>query len=138
MREATLILPIADNSGKPLAKVHDRLSQVLCDTFGGFTAAPVRGAWKDTESGKVYSDESTEYRIAADWNPVERQTLEDIAREFGDLAGQLAVFVKHGNGAVSILPSASAAQIRAERPAPLVSRRRLAEQYGRAPAYATA
>jgi len=100
MRIAKIILPVTDNAGADLAAVHSVLSVNLLESFGGYTAAPVFGAWRDEESGKVYTDESTEYRIAADWNPAQRVELEDIAARYGRAAGQLSVYVEHASGAV--------------------------------------
>lgn len=101
MREASVILPARDNDGADLSALHLSFRHELLATYGGFTAAPVEGAWRDEATGRVYSDESTEYRIAADWTaPKAESVLERIAARYAGEMGQLAVYVRHGSGDV--------------------------------------
>lgn len=109
MREAVLILPNADNAGESVSAVHTALSVAILEAFGGYSAADVRGAWRDESTGAVYSDESTEYRIAADWNPEQVDLLERLAARYGFAAGQIAVYVRHATGRVVFVPGADAA-----------------------------
>jgi len=101
MREATLILPLKDNDGADLSAIHAILRAELVQTFGGFSAAALDGAWMDEESGRIFLDNSTEYRIAAAWTDRERSKLERIATCYAREAGQLALYVRHGDGEVA-------------------------------------
>lgn len=135
MRNATLILPVRDNDGADLSALHAVLSLELCEAFGGFTARDVRGAWRDESDGRVYQDESTEYRIAADWNPAQRLALESIAARYCAEARQVCVYVEHANGAVSFIPPATyeaeeTTAARTGEPAHKGARRKQAEAFG--------
>lgn len=130
MREASIILPRLDNNGADLSAVHAALAGALIAEFGGYTAQTVFGGWKDEKTGAVYQEESTEYRVAADWNPAERESLEDTAALYGFKAGQLAVYVRHGSGAVVILDSADAATLAARRVPKVSARARNALKWG--------
>jgi hypothetical protein len=107
MRNASIILPAHDNDGASLAALHAVLSLELCETFGGYTARDVRGAWRDESDGRVYQDESTEYRIAADWNPEQRLALESIAARYCAEARQVCLYLEHANGAVIFVEPAA-------------------------------
>lgn len=128
MREACIILPRLDNNGADLGAVHADFRAALCLAFGGATIAPVFGIWRDEKSGEVFEDESLEYRIAADWNPAERETLESLANVYGLKAGQLAVYVKHANGAVSIIEPAAPVEVEAR---PVTAAQRRAAEFAR-------
>lgn len=104
MREASIILPLRDNNGARVDAAHLALQRELAESFGGFTYAPVNGAWLD--SGRLYRDRSREYRVAADWNDGLRQRLRLLAESAGRKARQLAVYVRDDRGAVSIVPTA--------------------------------
>jgi hypothetical protein len=134
MRNASIILPNHDNDGADLSALHAVLSLELCETFGGYTARDARGAWRNETDNRVYQDASTEYRIAADWNPEQRLTLESIAARYGAEARQFCVYVEHANGAVVFVesvayeaPAATAA--RTGEPAHKSARRKQAEAF---------
>jgi len=128
MRFASIILPRLDNLGADLGAVHNALQTALVDTFGGFTASPVSGGWRDEKSGEIFADESTEYRIAAVWGPVEREALTDLANVYGLKAGQLAVCVTHGNGDVQFIEPREVAAIEAR---PVTAAQRRAAEFAR-------
>ena len=106
MRLSTIILPLCDNSGNALPDVHAALQGSLCDIFKGFTATPCKGGWIDPETGARYFDDSLSYAIACEDSAEVRSKVESIARLYGHLADQLAVFVTHCNGEVVFVNSA--------------------------------
>lgn len=128
MREASIILPRLDNNGADLGAVHSALQGALIAEFGGFTAQTVFGGWKDEKTGAIYQEESLEYRIASDWTPADRVALDDLAALYCAKAGQLAVYVRHANGAVSFAAPAEPVESRA--PVQSAAARRAAE-FGR-------
>lgn len=102
MREATIILPVLDNAGASLEHVHASLAADLLEAFGGFTAATVYGAWKDADTGRVYQDESTEYRVSAEWVGRQEKRLINLAGQYARKAGQEAVYVRLPSGEVEL------------------------------------
>lgn len=128
MRYASIILPRLDNLGADLGGVHNALQTALVDTFGGFTASPVSGGWRDEKSGEIFVDESVEYRIAAVWGPVERESLIDLANLYGLKAGQLAVCIQHGNGDVQFIEPRAPAPVEAR---PITAAQRRAADFAR-------
>lgn len=135
MRNASIILPVRNNDGADLSALHAVLALELCNTFGGFTSSIVTGAWRDETDGKVYQDESTLYRIAADWNPAQREELESIAARYCAEAEQVCVYVEHANGAVSFVPPVEYAEAvatapRTGEPEHKGARRKQAEAFG--------
>jgi len=99
-KEARMILPLADNNGAPLSHVHAWLEGRLLAQFGGFTVEPIKGAWRDEATNRVYYDESLRYTIAAQWSDGLAQRLESIAYEAKLKAEQECIYVQHATGAV--------------------------------------
>lgn len=105
MREASFIIPTQDNDGADLADVHAVIrEELIAGGFGGFTVSPVQGFWRDETTGLTYSDNSLEYRLAADWTAQPRlaKRLFILAARFGVLARQEAVYVRDHTGEVWI------------------------------------
>lgn len=91
MREASFIIPCQDNAGEPLATVHDTIKQELADQFGGYTSHLTHGGWIDR--GKLYDEKGVRYTVALDpegWFPA---AWHELAARYGELAGQIAVYV---------------------------------------------
>jgi len=112
MREARIILPLADNDGKPVDTAHEYLKGRLCRLFGGFTATPVMGGWMD-DSGRLYEDRSIAYDVAMEDTYENARKVGSIAEIAGQMAKQLAMYVRLPNGNVQILniePAAEAAK----------------------------
>jgi hypothetical protein len=133
MRIASFILPLRDNAGADVQGAHNAAQDALLTAFGGFTGQNVFGAWRDESDGKIYRDDSVRYEIGADWNPANRQTLEDLASAAGHLAGQICVAVTHSDGRAVLIDCEAPDIIAAralERSERQTSRRALAEQYG--------
>ncbi len=101
MREASFILPLANNEGRPVRAAHAAVERELASTFGGFSFRPITGAWR--EGGKLYRDKSREYIVAADWTPALKAKLRLIAEGAGRKAGQLAIYIKDASGNAEIV-----------------------------------
>jgi hypothetical protein len=99
-REASLILPKADNQGEDLFIVHAMLRDSLLKAFGGFSQYEISGEWRDSTSGITYDDASFKYVIAARWNEGLRERLFSIAREYCRAAEQETVYVCDDSGEV--------------------------------------
>ena len=106
MREAALILPLADNDGAPVASAHLYLQAALLGAFGGYTTTAVTGAWRDEATGLTYRDTSTEYRVAGAWEGDALARLQSIAARAAADAGQVCVYVRGPDGAVTFVPAA--------------------------------
>jgi hypothetical protein len=66
MIQAQINLPLYDNDGKSVKKVHKQLEVELCSKFGGCTTSSGRGKWLD--NGKLYNDSLNIYQVAIDKN----------------------------------------------------------------------
>jgi hypothetical protein len=67
MVEVTLLIPVADNSGRPFSPHHmEAFEDLLLETFGGFTRIPgtLVGHWLD--GGRKYTDILFGYMVAVD------------------------------------------------------------------------
>jgi hypothetical protein len=116
---ASLILPKKDNDGNDLFALHAALKVELIGAFGGYSASDISGAWQDAETGLTYQDDSTEYKILADWlEPLSdyrggtfSDRLERIAGRYALAAGQECVLIVTANkGAQFIAPTQAPAQ----------------------------
>lgn len=108
MREARIILPLADNDGRPVEAAHDYLKARVCRLFGGFTANPVMGGWMDND-GRLYEDRSIAYDVAMADTAENAKSVATIARIAGDMAKQLAVYTRLPDGSVDIIDLTNAA-----------------------------
>ena len=98
MREASIILPHAGNR-----QSHDLLHGLLLQHFGGYTAQAVIGAWRDPATAIVHNDQSTMFLIGADPTAANLALLHFIAKECGNMAGQICVYVKGFDGEVTFV-----------------------------------
>lgn len=118
IREASIILPLISNAGESLKAAHASFQDALIAGFGGFTASAVFGAWKDVETQGVYHEESTEYRVAAEWTQSERAAFRAMAERVGAATGQLAVYLRDADGAVDFVNAAYVGAVQDDAPAP--------------------
>ena len=93
MITATFNLPTVDNAGHAIDGIHSDLESVLCDRFGGATVSDATGLWK--HDGKVYREPVRSYHVAIDDDDADE--FRSIAKAWGALADQLAVYVEIGN-----------------------------------------
>jgi hypothetical protein len=78
--------------------VHSSLQADLLRSFGGFSVTEKIGAWKDSETGKVYREKSAHYEIAADWTPEQESALTALASYYCAIGEQICVLVTRANG----------------------------------------
>lgn len=95
---ASIILPLTDNKGQPIASIHDGLEETLIDLFGGVTSSVRQGAWK--HEGKVYREAVRQYDVFVDetdqgkfYKGVTERAFRYIAQDVGQAAGQIAVSI---------------------------------------------
>lgn len=79
------LIPMADNDGIRFPHtVIDEIMEDLISAFGGVTVlGRVRGAWVDSEDGRVYRDVSTRVMVVCDDNDLEkaRKAVVEIGRK---------------------------------------------------------
>lgn len=84
-----LFLPVFDNGGKKIAKLHWKsLESELADRFGGVTTysrAPANGTWKRNGHRKEHDElivfEVMSARVDERWWKAKRRQLEEIFRQ---------------------------------------------------------
>lgn len=83
LREAVIVIPTTDNSGRPLDALIDAALVAACDQFGGATAVPAQGIWRSPANGRVYREPVIQLVIAVDDTaiPALRALAAMIARE---------------------------------------------------------
>ena len=102
MREACIILPIADNEGNGLDNVHSELKRDLCAWFGGCTVTKGDGAWLNSQ-GKLYQEPVAIYTVAMEPSEANRFKLWDLARRLATDARQQAIYVRYADGSVDFV-----------------------------------
>lgn len=107
VKEAMMILPIANNDGVGLELVHKQLKRELCKAFGGYTAQPVEGGWLDDE-GRLYEDKSIAYTVAM--GSTKWMALNNIAKRFCALAEQKCIYVRYPTGNVAFVKAEETAE----------------------------
>ena len=98
MIQAQINLPLYDNNGKSVKKVHKQLEVELCSKFGGCTTSSGRGKWLD--KGKLYNDSLNIYQVAIDKKF--KNLFIKIAKKYGIETKQLAIYTVI-NGQVKII-----------------------------------
>ena len=86
---AQLNLPLYDNKGKSVKKIHKQLEVELCSKFGGCTTSSGRGKW--LEKGKLYNDIINIYQVAIDKRL--KNMFVKIAKKYGVETKQLAIYL---------------------------------------------
>jgi hypothetical protein len=102
MNEGLIIVPQADNDGKPLDGVKRDVMGRLINAFGGCRVASAEGAWADSD-GTLYIEPVNEITTAYEPNDYNDQKLRLIALESGIAGRQIAVYVRYAGGKVEIL-----------------------------------
>jgi len=103
MREARIILPVNDNDGESLAKVHEALQETLCEYFGGYTRTDGVGGWKNN-TGEIVRDRIAIYNVAIDDAGLcGGSRLLIIAAGLLQAANQDAIYYRGPDGIVEIL-----------------------------------
>jgi hypothetical protein len=102
MREATLIMPAADNHGNSLSGLLQNLGGSLIETFGGFTVTPGHGGWR-ADNGREFLEPVHVFTVAMDLDDENNARLRHIAESFGRAGNQLSVYVRFASGEVEII-----------------------------------
>ena len=99
MREASFILPLADNHGHEIEWLHEELVTVLVLRFGGCAMANVNVA--SAVKGLLRTTPSREYRVVAEWvdGEAERDLL-NTAKLYAKRAAQKVLVFKTMSGTV--------------------------------------
>lgn len=101
MREASITLPLFDNDGHALDSAHAMLRNELLQAFGGLSAMPVQGMWRD-DTGRTFTDDGMRYAVAMDATEYNAARVAHIARGAGYNAKQLAVYYVTADGEAHI------------------------------------
>ena len=109
MREAMVICPKRDNSGKPLPHVRRKATEMLVRAFGACSTRDAIGHWQDG-NGNVVTEPVSELVAACDDSAQANATLRQVAQWIGDAANQQAVYVRFASGNVEILERQSLKQ----------------------------
>jgi len=92
MREHSIVLPTHDNDGTCLATLHTSLKRELIAQFDGYSATAQTGGWVNSE-GELFEEPSIRYTVCV---PLYRDAfvlIKHIAKKYGILAGQQAMYV---------------------------------------------
>ena len=98
MIQAQRNLPLYDNDGKSVKKVHKQLQVELSEFCGGFTSFKGQGGWLD--KGKLYNDTLMIYQIAIDKKF--KNLFIKLSKKYGIKTRQLAIYTVI-NGQVKII-----------------------------------
>lgn len=91
LRIGSIIVPVNDNTGKPMEALHRNVEAWLCTVFGGFTAQLCIGAW--VNNGKRYDDENVRYDVYYHDRSEQGGWIRDIAHKIMENSDQLAVAI---------------------------------------------
>lgn len=96
MVEVTLLIPVADNSGRPFTPFHVGVFEdKLLETFGGFTRLPgtASGHWLD--GGTTYTDILFGYVVAVEGLVKGGEGLREVVDFARDHFRQEAIFLRY-------------------------------------------
>lgn len=96
-KELIIHLVKFDNDGNALDAVNNATLLDIARTFGGFTATEGRGAWFDTDSGRLFDEPVIRVTIASNLGLSGIALLSRIANQYKAAAKQLAVYVRDEN-----------------------------------------
>ena len=92
-----LPLPTTDNQRLPLAALHKDIQMLFVENFGGFTATPCLGGYKNS-NGDIQIDNNILYQIGIKLTADNLDSIRAIACFFGAQARQESVFLIHPDG----------------------------------------
>jgi len=107
LREAKIIVPAATSTMRPraIARYPETMREIETDLvalFGGFTATPSFGAWRN-DSGELVSEPVTVFTVACDDQEKNCIILQTIALYIREKLEQDCVYVKFPNGEVTLV-----------------------------------
>lgn len=92
MVRATFMIPTHDNDGIKFSdETMEHVRSMIIETFGGYTADMVQGAWSD-ENGRIYYDENIRYTVTMEKEKIE--SLKDMLAHFKVLLRQEAMYLE--------------------------------------------
>lgn len=103
MQESALIIPTFDNEGQPLNHLLDAAMLRMVDAFGGVTAIPAKGAWRDNGSGNLHIEPVTQLVSAYEPSPENDARLKEIGEWARVNARQIELYVRYASGNVEFL-----------------------------------
>lgn len=102
---AKMILPMTDNYGNSTADAVEAVKDEILKSFGGWTAYPVQGAWRDETTGKVYHDQSLMIEVAGDWNAnFSKVTMKAIAGRAAYTLDQECIYLEMAGKVAFVKP----------------------------------
>lgn len=102
LKEAKIIFPLKDNDGNSLDTLNDDLITEIIHEFGGISVSNSLGYWLDC-NGDLFKDYVNELVFACDDNATVDEKINNLAIKYGQLAKQLAIYVKYPSQDVDII-----------------------------------
>ena len=107
LKEAKIIVPAPTSTMRPraVARYCETMRDIergLVTAFGGFTATPSFGTWRD-DSGELVSEPVTVFTVACEDQSKDHATLRRIALYIREKLEQDCVYVKYPNGTVTLV-----------------------------------
>lgn len=99
LRMASVPLPCPDGSTAAHCHFRDEVTRI----FGGYTAVPMCGGWRDPQTGICYHEPGILYWIAMQPGAVADLDLDAIAVKAAEAMQQQSVLIQHASGDVVIL-----------------------------------
>ena len=101
LKECIFVLPVLDNSGESLDRVHLAAKRVLGAIFNGYTVIEAEGAWYDRATHQTLTEKVRRYVVAI---KEEQETeLRQYAISLANRADQLAVYFVGFSGEAEII-----------------------------------
>lgn len=92
MIKRTIVLPVLDNDGKPLAKELEAAEAMFLEIVGGYTCADATGSWRDPKTGITYTEANQTYTIVSDeW---EDQAVQAIIPKLAEALRQVTIYTE--------------------------------------------
>ena len=105
LREAMIICPMADNTGKIQPNVYRGARDACITAFNGCTIRYAEGYWRG-DDGKLFMENVAELMVVCNDDAANRETLEAIADQIGYKHQQYAVYIRYASGNVVLRPTA--------------------------------
>ena len=101
MREAMIICPMADNTGRLRPNVYRGARDAMITAFNGCTVRYAEGYWRN-DDGKLFMENVAELMAVCDDSATSRDALQAIANNIGYKLQQYAVYIRYASGEVEL------------------------------------
>src|ERR1700688_39344 len=101
LREAMIICPMADNTGKLRPNVYRGARDACITAFNGRTIRYAEGYWRGDDD-KLYMENVAELMVVCNDDVANREALEAIADNIGYKLQQYAVYIRYPDGSVTL------------------------------------